>query len=159
MNTNEQVTAEGLINEMPRLLERLNTASRVRVAEVVPGNAQSGVYALFEGNTCVYVGRTRNHARRLKQHSGSASRENQAALAFSLTREALNLPPADYSSGNSRKSLMRRNDVKATFQEQKRRIAAMEVSFVEVEDGPKQAMFEIYAAIALRASHSKFLTH
>jgi hypothetical protein len=144
---------------MPRLLAGLRAATKTRVSEVERGKGRSGIYALFEGRSCVYVGRTRAHARRLRDHSDPASGENKAALAFLLTREALGLPTKYKAGDETRKGLMRQPRVRRMFDRQKKRIAAMHFAFVEVEDGPLQAMFEVYAAIALRASHSKFLNH
>lgn len=152
-------TAEKLVAEMPRLLAGLKAAAKTRVSEVERGRGRSGVYAIFEGRSCIYVGRTKAHARRLKDHFNPASGENKAALAFILTRKALGLPTKYKAGDETRKGLMGQRRVRSKFDGQKKRIAAMHFAFVEVEDGPLQAMFEVYAAIALGARHSHFRNH
>jgi hypothetical protein len=72
---------EALADELPRLLDRLRRAPVWNSGRDGPLPAVPGVYLLSEEHP-IYVGQTHNLRRRLRQHGGISSRENQALPVF-----------------------------------------------------------------------------
>jgi hypothetical protein len=58
-----------------------------------------------------------------------------------------------------RRNLSKDQDFKSVFLEPKKRVAAMEVRFVEIEDPLLQALFEVYAALYLKTPWNDFSNH
>jgi hypothetical protein len=149
---------EALANELPRLLDRLRHApvwssERDGALPAVPG-----VYLLSEEHL-IYVGQTRNLRRRLRQHGGRSSPENQASLAFNIARRKA----ADYPSINihlTRRALEIDLVFAELFREARARVARMQVRYVEIDDPELRTVFEVYAAVAFGTSeHNSFETH
>jgi hypothetical protein len=83
-----------------------------------------------------------------------------AAFAFRLAREATGNLTAAYRAGpNSRAGLMQDPAFVAAFDAAKARIRAMNLRFVEEADPVRQALLEIYTAVALRTPYNDFDTH
>ncbi len=76
---------EALATRLPELLEQLR---RSRPIGEGSGGApdRPGVYVLSEASIPMYVGQTRRLRRRLRQHGGRTSRQNQAVFAFAIAR-------------------------------------------------------------------------
>jgi hypothetical protein len=117
-----------------------------------------GVYLLSEEHP-IYVGQTRNLRRRLRQHGGMSSRENQASLAFNIARRKA----ADRPSFNvhlTRRVLEADPAFAQLFEEARARVARMQVRYVEIDDPELRTVFEVYAAVAFgTAEHNSFETH
>jgi hypothetical protein len=118
----------------------------------------AGVYAIFEGDECLYVGRTRDVRARMRSHCAESSTHHSASFAFRLARAKLKYEPATYRTEGGRSDLAGRPEFDAEFRRQRRRVGAMLAAFIELTDDDAQALFEIYAAKCLRAEHSKFRT-
>jgi hypothetical protein len=156
MNTNK---ADQLYATMRQRLDQLLGSPRRPVSA---GNAwpkSAGVYAIFDAGECLYVGRTGDVRSRLKSHCADSSTHHKASFAFRLAREATGNEQATYKKAGGRAELASTPAFNAEFTRQRRRIGAMEAAFIELPNDETQAMFEIYAAMALRARHSKFNTH
>lgn len=119
-----------------------------------------GVYVFSEGERFLYVGRSNNLTKRYGQHCNPGATHNTAAFAFLLARETTGFLKASYlPDANSRKSLMENPAFRQAFDEAKVRIRAMEFRFVEEDDQIRQALLEIYCAMALKAPYNDFRTH
>ena len=122
--------------------------------------AKSGVYLFSEREQHLYVGRSRNIRRRYGLHTMPSAQHNQASFAFLLAKEALGITGASYKPNDmSRVSLSKKPEFIQSFTEAKRRILAMEFRFVEEIDPTRQALLEIYAAVALSTRYNSFSTH
>ena len=123
---------------------------------------KKGVYAFYEGCKPMYVGRVGSNSKqtirqRIRQHTVPSSGPNQATFAFRLLQEDLGLP-VGHESDMTRPELA--NKYEAKFNGQKQKVKNMEVRVVEVTDSVTQAVFEIYAALALRTTrYNRFDTY
>jgi hypothetical protein len=147
---------EALADKLPRLLDRLRRAP-VRSSE--RDGPLPAVYLLSEEEHPIYVGQTRNLRRRLRQHGGLSSRENQASLAFNIARHKA----ADHPSFNvplTRRQLEADPTFAQLFRDARARVARMDVRYVEIDDPELRTVFEVYAAVAFgTAEHNSFETH
>jgi hypothetical protein len=88
-----------ITSEIPELFERLIRSDPFLEKGISAQKAKAGIYIFYDGDTPVYVGRTRNLQRRLSGHI-STSHES-ASFAFRLTRITQN-KFTTYKSANSR---------------------------------------------------------
>ena len=82
-----------------------------------------------------------------------------AAFAFRLAREVTGKLDACYRKEGSRDALMQDPAFRRAFDTAKARIRKMDVRFVEETDPVRQAILEIYAAVALNTRYNDFDTH
>jgi hypothetical protein len=121
---------------------------------------KSGVYLFTENGQPLYVGRSNGLRQRHGRHCHPGATYRQAAFAFQLAREQTDHKKAAYRTGNeSRKGLMGDKAFAAAFREAKARIRAMEYRYVEEADQVRQALLEIYCAVALDTPYNDFGTH
>lgn len=119
-----------------------------------------GVYLFSEGGRHLYVGRSNNIRQRLRQHRQPSSQHNQAVFAFKLAREETGKLVAAYRMGpNSRAGLIGDPALSEAFSRAKARVRSMEFRYVEEEDQTRQALLELYCAIALSCPYNDFNTH
>ena len=123
---------------------------------VVP---ERGVYLFSEGDSHLYVGRTNRMRARLHEHCRRSSSHNSAPFAFLLARKASGQTSAAYQVTRSRAELEKEQGFNAAFVAGKDRISRMQVRFVEERDPVRQALLEMYAAIALQTPHNSFENH
>jgi hypothetical protein len=121
---------------------------------------KSGVYLFSEGSAHLYVGRSNRLRARYFLHCRPGSRQNQASLAFKLTREALGAPHTAYRAGkSSRAGLAVNPDFQNAFSSAKERLRLMDYRCVEETDQTRQALLEAYCAIARSTPYDDFDTH
>jgi predicted GIY-YIG superfamily endonuclease len=138
--------------------ERLVAMPPVKIA-TIPKNAPSKcIYLFSEAGKPLYVGRTNHLRQRMRQHSIPAAQHNQAVFAFKIARKKTGHPVAAYSAEGGRLALTREPEFAKAFAEAKARIREMEVRFVEEEDPFRQALLEIYAAVAMKTPYNDFQT-
>ncbi len=118
-----------------------------------------GIYLLSEGTRHLYVGRSDDIRRRLKNHCAAGSTHLQAAFAFRLAREVCGVPKATYKPLGSRADLMTQEHFRAAFDAQKARLRAMDIRVVKEPDPNRQALLEMYVAIALETPYNDFANH
>lgn len=119
-----------------------------------------GVYLFSERGRHLYVGRSNNIGQRLGHHRRPGSPHNQAVFAFKLAREETGKLVASYAPGpESRVGLARDPDFADAFTRAKARVRAMEVRYFVEEDQTRQALLELYIAIALGCPYNDFNTH
>ena len=147
---------KGIVEDMPRLLQELKGSSpfHIQQGKDLP---PKGIYVLYEHEQPIYVGRSNNIKNRLRQHRIPSSTHNSAPFAFNLAKEHY---------GQARGIKMSRVEMgkdpmfQKLFLEAKARVSAMQVGVIGIEEPEKQAIFEIYAALALRTQrYNSFDNH
>jgi hypothetical protein len=102
------------------------------------------------------VGRSRKMKNRVMQHG--RNQHSSATFAAILTLERLGFPVATYNPKTSRKTLRRKHAYRTLFPKNLAQIRQMDVRLLAVEDDATQAMFELYAALALKTPYNSFRT-
>jgi hypothetical protein len=118
-----------------------------------------GIYLFSEGVKHLYVGRTNRLRARLREHCVPSSTHFAATFAFRIAREMTNRIAASYSKSGSRPELLKDKEFADAFERAKRRIACMDLRFVEESDPTRQALLEIYAATVLKTPYNDFDNH
>ena len=116
----------------------------------------SGVYMFSEGNSHLYVGRTRRLRRRLIEHSYPKMLD--APFAFRLAREAVGKTKASYMRRDSRKALLADPVFVAARLKAIDRIRLMDIRYIEEDDPIRQTLLEIYVAVVTAAPYNEFKT-
>jgi len=118
---------------------------------------QKGVYMFSEGDRHLYAGRTNGLRSRLQGHVRNS--HYTATLAFLMARiQTGKLQPA-YKPEGSRADLLRDGEFRAAFDNARQRIRRMHIRYVEEADPVRQALLEIYVALATGAEHNNFDNH
>jgi hypothetical protein len=136
-----------VVDQLEPLLARLTEAPKAKVADHPSIPETPGIYLFSDGPNPIYVGQSRNLGQRLRQHTAQSSTENSAPLAFNLAlveAEAQGLPLT-----GTRKELASQPEFQALFREARRRVADMNIQFIELDDPVTRAVFEVYAARVL----------
>lgn len=120
---------------------------------------ERGIYLFTEGGLHLYVGRSDGIAKRLRNHCAPGATHLQAAFAFRLAREASGQLKASYKPEGSRAHLMTQDGFKAEFDAQKARLRRMHIRVVQEDHPIRQALLEMYAAMALGTPHNEFGNH
>ena len=130
-------------------VEKLKTAAMAQVADRYKGRyirkkgrkkgeyVGAGVYAIYEKDKPMYVGRTSNVAQRLSNHYTGGNRS--APLAKRLTEG--NKTDPNYN---------------CKLKESKNKVKEMQVRFVEIDCAITQALAEILAYIEIKPKHGDF---
>lgn len=118
----------------------------------------AGIYLFSKNNKPLYVGRTNNLKRRLRNHTRPS--HNMATFAFLLARHTTKRFGASYRPVGSREHLLRTDKkFRKAFDDAREQIKKMNVQFVEEPDAVSQALLEIYAAYVSKAQYNDFDTH
>jgi predicted GIY-YIG superfamily endonuclease len=120
---------------------------------------ERGIYLFSEANNHLYVGRTNRLRQRLSEHCRKSSTNNSAPFAFLLARAHCGMVSASYRAEGSRAKLEKHAVFGPAFVMAKSRVGNMDVRFVEEADPLRQALLEMYAAIALCTPHNSFENH
>jgi predicted GIY-YIG superfamily endonuclease len=118
-----------------------------------------GIYLFSEGADHLYVGRTNRLRERLRGHCVPSGSHFTATFAFRMARVATDRTVASYSKSDSRAELVKGAAFAAAFEGAKRRIASMDLRYVEEPDPTRQALLEIYAATILKTPYNDFDNH
>ncbi len=147
MNTFEQIVGEMLL-----LLQELNNQPILKKDEIRIGHAnvpQKGIYALFENNKPIYVGRSNNIKQRLYGHSNQGSDRYSATFAFRLAIKEYESKYKKSTKGIRRQDLEKDQEFAVEFNEAKSRVAGMGIKAINIDDQISQTIFEVYAAMKL----------
>jgi predicted GIY-YIG superfamily endonuclease len=155
MNENFKSTVEALHPKFERLIQM----TPVKVATVPKDAPSKAIYLFTENGMHLYVGRTNHLRNRMRQHSIPAAQHNQAVFAFRLARKQTGRTLAAYSAEGGRVALSKDLNFAQAFTAAKARIREMDLRFVEETDQLRQALLEIYVAVALSTPHNDFETH
>lgn len=146
-----------LIESFHSRYEALISMVPVTVDTAPRDTPKGGIYLFSTKGQHLYVGRTKRSIRdRLKDHVSTA---DDCPFALRLAREATNNKKPSYKPEGSRKHLLRQPGFKKAYEDAKQRIREMEVRYVGEPDSLKQALLEIYVAVATKAKHNDFDTH
>ena len=140
-------------------LEKLIAMAPVAVPGLMSPMPEQGVYLFTEGARPLYVGRSNRLRQRLQQHSRPSSGHDSAPFAFLLAREATGITSPTYQVQGSRGDLSKQAQFGAAFTTAKQRIRSMSIRFVEEPDQLRQALLEMYVAIALETPYNTWGTH
>jgi hypothetical protein len=152
MNKRFREIAAGL----ERKCEVLLAMVPVIAADVPKDTPLGGVYLFSEARNHLYAGRTkRKIAVRIRNHFSSAP---DCPFAWLLARDATGRKAA-YTPDGSRKALLADPTFKAEYEKAKARIRRMNVRYVHESDPLRQALLEIYVAVATRSRYNDFDTH
>lgn len=143
------------IESLHPAFERLMASEPLRPKENMP---KKGVYLFSERGIHLYVGRSNSIPRRYRAHHSPTANHNSAAFAMLLAREQTGMK-ATYRAGTARATLMLDNTFRPAFEDAKRRISRMQFRAVEETDQTRQALLEIYVAVALSTQYNDFGTH
>lgn len=131
----------------------------LHVRDKTAATASLRVYLFTEDAAPLYVGRSNHFRQRLGNHCRQSSRANQSVFAFKLAREEAGLTEASYTGPNTRAGLMTNPAFAEGFKAAIQRLNRMQIRFVEEPDQVRQALLEIYCAIALQTPYNDFSTH
>ena len=134
--------------------ERLMASAHLKDSKSIP---ETGIYLFSEGNAHLYVGRG-NPRQRHRDHCAASSLHNKAAFAMLLAREETQIY-ATYLKGEGAKTLMNHEVFRPAFDQAKLRIAKMDFRAINESDNTRQALLEIYVAVALSTKYNDFGTH
>lgn len=131
----------------------------VRYAQLPRSLPARGVYLFSEDNRHLYVGRTNRLRERLRGHCVPSGTHFTATFAFRIARHTTGRTKASYSQSGSRADLIKDPTFGSAFEQAKRRIAAMNIRYVEESDPTSQALLEIYVATVLETPFNDFDNH
>ena len=140
-------------------LERLIAMPPVKAYALPANTPASGIYLLSDGHRHLYVGRSRRLRSRIQRHSRPGASYRSAAFAFQLAREMTGHKKATYKTEGSRRELSKDPKFAKAFQKAKDRIRQMDVRYVREPHPLRQALLEMYAAVALGTRYNDFDTH
>jgi predicted GIY-YIG superfamily endonuclease len=155
MNENFQRYVEALHPKFELLIQM----KPVKITTMSKDAPSKAVYLFSEDGQHLYVGRTNHLRNRMRQHSVPGAQHNQAVFAFRLARQETGRTSAAYSAEGGRVALSKDPAFAQAFLTAKARIRKMDLRFVEETDPFRQALLEIYAAVALETPHNDFETH
>jgi hypothetical protein len=148
---------KNIIAKMQPLLDELLASPQLSRTELQDVPAK-GVYVFYENGSQLYVGRSNRLRERVLEHSRPSSRHNSATFAFNLATEAATkarIPP----EGRNRTELENYAPFRDLYRKAKGQVAAMKVQVIKIEDPIEQAIFEVYAALALHTAYNDFDNH
>lgn len=148
-----------LVDALHPKYEALLTMAPVSPCDLPKPLPSRVVYLFSSGATHLYVGRTNNLRRRVRNHCGASSDHRQAVLAFRMARLGTGNVKATYTVAGSRNALATDPDFHEAFVASKKRVSALDLRYVEEIDPVRQALLEIYVATALRTPFNDFENH
>jgi hypothetical protein len=139
------------IKGLDKSYEKLLAMKACTIGDITTDCPTGGVYLFSERGKPLYAGRTRRSIKvRLQGHVTPNS--EACPFAWRLAREKTGL-------NDSRKKLLANPTFVTAFKSAKERIKLMKVRYVEEADPTRQALLEIYVAVASGAKHNDFDTH
>lgn len=128
--------------------------------ETKPRQLPSAVVYLFsDGEKPIYVGRSNTFRQRLGNHCLTGSTVNQASLAFRLACKDVGYARQRYKRGSSGADALKSvPGLEEAFSTRKVRLRSMAIRYVAETDQVRQALLEMYTALALDLPHD-FGTH
>jgi hypothetical protein len=149
-----------VIDQLHPAFERLLAIPPTCHGRLLPNMPTQGVYLFSEGDRHLYAGRSNHLRNRVGQHCRAGSQHNQAVFAFRLARETTGMLMPAYAPGaGSRKNLAVDPVFAEAFTAAKARVRVMDYRCVEETDQTRQALLELYCAIALSCPYNDFNTH
>ena len=135
-----------IVDKLEPLLKELRAGPPNTVEEGLGQLPNKGVYAFYEKGEPIYIGRSNRMKARIREHGAESSLHGSATFAYKLLLEAKG-ELGGHSSSRTRKNFQEANS--SEYRRQRQRIRDMEVRAVGIENQQVQAIFEIYAILAL----------
>ncbi len=148
-----------LINSLEPKVDQLLKSAPVTYVTLPRGIPKRAIYLFSEGENHLYVGRTNNLRSRLRGHCTPSATHFTATFAFRIAREKTGHLKATYTTEGSRANLCNDPVFGPAFLEAKRRVANMNLRFIEEIEPVKQALLEIYVATVLGTKYNDFDNH
>ena len=148
-----------VVESLQPSFERLIAQQPRKPTKIPAGLPNAGIYLFTEGDRHLYVGRSNNLRRRMQRHGSVGATHKQAAVAFRLARESTGFLKATYKTEGSRDQLIQDPTFASAFTSAKARIREMDLRFVEETDPLRQAVLEMYVAVALGTPYNDFDNH
>jgi hypothetical protein len=142
----------------PKYQQLVKMAS-VKYAALPQSLPKRAIYMFSENGEHLYVGRTNNLRNRLRGHCSPSSQHSSAVFAFRIARQDTGFIKATYKTEGSRASLCDHPEFGPAFVNAKRRVANMDIRYVEESEPVKQALLEIYVATVLGTRYNDFENH
>lgn len=147
-----------IVSAMPELLRKLCDAPGAPRREHTSIPMKPGIYLFTEADVPIYVGQTRKLRERLRNHTIPSAMQEQASFAFLLAKKEAR--ESGLSFEGTRKATASDPGFIEIFSRAKRRVADMEVRFIEVDEPDLRTVFEVYASLALGTGEfNSFETH
>ena len=146
-----------LVAKLPELLTELKSKPFI-TRDNLAGIPQKGAYVFYENGKALYVGRSNRLKQRIQEHSRQSSMHNSASFAFRLAKEIM-ARRQNILSYITRRELETAPGFAEIFFASRLRVAQMKIRVIKIDDPVKQALFEIYAALALNTEYNDFGTH
>lgn len=161
MDESFRSSVESLVHSFERLMAQRPIRGDRFPLERRRSDKLSGVYLMSEGDTHLYVGRSNNIVSRFYAHRRKSSGDGVAPFAYRLACVASERTGVSYVPGHrdNRASKMADPKFKLHFQSAKGRITAMDFRYVLEPDPVRQAILEVYCAVALGTPHNTFDNH
>lgn len=137
---------QAIVDQMEPLLQALQMSPAQTIRDGLRCLPRRGVYAFYENGEAIYVGRSNRMRDRIREHGSESSRHESATFAYKLMLE-IEGEQGGHSSKLSRRELQEKYE--ETYKRQRERIREMEMRAVQIDDQAVQAVFEIYAILAL----------
>ena len=112
-----------------------------------------------EGGQHLNVGRINGIRKRLQNHCRRSGTHYIATFAFRIARQTTGQMKASYAKVGSRDQLSKDPVFRPEFERAKLRVNTMDIRFVEETDAVRQALLEIYVALALETIFNDFDNH
>jgi len=145
---------ESILVEMPNYEKQLEEIQRSEITKKLQN--KKGVYVFYENNIAVYVGKTDNLGRRLKEHARNSSKNNDANFAFKIAKLEWKLNNKT-AIKITRKILDETETFLPHFDKAKKTVGNMKMKFVEIDDPNHQYLFEFWLAIKLSTKYNQFV--
>ena len=146
-----------IVEQMPDLLNQLSKLP-LRPWGNLGELPTKGIYVFYEDGRPVYVGRSRNLERRLKEHGNQSSTHYSSSFAFNMAKNDAVKKGVDIN--RTRKQLDEDPAFNKLFSEAKTRVSNMGVRVIAIDDAIVQTLFEVYASVALDTrEYNYFDTH
>ncbi len=149
------ITFEEASQLLPKLLAQLHDCEPFNRNTIPKDILSSGVYVLYEGDVALYVGRSGRLKERIQEHGRGASSHYSASFAYNLAKRDAVLSKLNVN-GKSRAVLCDDPTFKEMFANSKVRVGQMAVRCVAIPNQYIQVLFEVYAALELKASWNDF---
>jgi len=145
------------IRRMPILLNEIKVTPLLNRNEL-EGIPKSGIYVFYREGKPLYVGRSNRLKGRIQEHGRPSSDHYSATLAFRMAKEEM-ARLHDIPKDITRKELEEAPGFGMLFFNARLRVAQMKIRVIGINDQVTQALFEIYAALALNTEYNDFGTH
>jgi hypothetical protein len=145
------------IKRMPILLNDLQGKPLLNRNELkdIP---KSGIYVFYRDGKPLYVGRSNRMKQRIQEHGRPSSDHYSATLAFNIAKEKVGYKRSEHRLA-TRGEFEKAPGFEKAFFLARKQVAEMQVRVIEIKDQIEQALFEIYAHLALNTKYNDFDTH